>query len=606
MVIMFACGCLKYAERVCCLYLADTDRLRRWNKSLLTLKLEGRYQHERGKWLLSRSNGTRDTAEENMRVTLEMMKKGSSSEPPSGLFWDAVALVSDIISMDAPLNQTQNITVGAYGDLLPGMLKGFLSSESRHSAYEHVEALLEHCYSRLYTKDHLRFCFFQSFDRVPHPILKTCLRISYLAILLLMVFSIVTATTIALALFRAAEKGGQLHASSRVDITVTYLLLVGAIALDVSSAALFIFPYLSFYRPCLAKCIRSVLLPCCTKQWSQQLGQYNIINTAGMSFIGQWFACDVKSKPVTKSIKEFILDTLLVSGTRKEWRIASTRGQLALHYYRMDHHQHDEHYSPDQHPAKTTTTLKLLGENFRSSADFPTSVLILHIATDICYHFGGTNHSDPDHDEAAVMKHKQTSTELSNYIMYLVFKSGVMLTINSQIVHDRTRGEINELLSQPPNVHRRNKDAPVMKLFEAIKKQEEEDSMGEIQIRHHPELEKQQDPTIEIENQESANIYDDNTADDDHTKKLKRSFKTLNSPVLPRAAAVAQELIGIKNEAERWELIAKVWAEMLYYTAPRCGGGFHYEHLSTGGEFVSHVLLLMYYLGPFLPPPLDA
>jgi len=62
---MFACGCLKYAERVCCLYLADTDRLRRWNKSL---KLEGRYQHERGKLLLSRSNGTRDTAEENMRV----------------------------------------------------------------------------------------------------------------------------------------------------------------------------------------------------------------------------------------------------------------------------------------------------------------------------------------------------------------------------------------------------------------------------------------------------------------------------------------------------------------------------------------------------------
>ncbi|CAD6272844.1 unnamed protein product [Miscanthus lutarioriparius] len=164
MVIMFACGCLKYAARISCLYLADTDRLRRWNKSL---KLEGRLQHERGKGLVPRSNGTRDTAEENMRVTLEMMKKGSSSEPPSGLFWDAVALVSDIISMDAPLNQTQNITVGAYGDLLPGMLKGFLSSESRRSAYEHVGALLEHCYSRLYTKDVLRFRFIQPFGQPP-------------------------------------------------------------------------------------------------------------------------------------------------------------------------------------------------------------------------------------------------------------------------------------------------------------------------------------------------------------------------------------------------------------------------------------------------------
>ena len=73
--------------------------------------------------------------------------------------------------------------------------------------------------------------------------------------------------------------------------------------------------------------------------------------------------------------------------------------------------------------------------------------------------------------------------------------------------------------------------------------------------------------------------------------------------MLPRAAALAQELMSIGDEAARWELIAAVWAEMLYYTAPRCGGDFHYEHLNTGGEFVTHVLLLMYYLGPFLPPP---
>uniref|UniRef100_A0A8R7VEU7 Uncharacterized protein n=1 Tax=Triticum urartu TaxID=4572 RepID=A0A8R7VEU7_TRIUA len=75
------------------------------------------------------------------------------------------------------------------------------------------------------------------------------------------------------------------------------------------------------------------------------------------------------------------------------------------------------------------------------------------------------------------------------------------------------------------------------------------------------------------------------------------------SPVLPNASKVAQELMGIDDEGERWGLIAAVWSEMLYYTAPRCGSAFHYQRLSTGGEFITHVLHLMHSLGPFLPGP---
>lgn len=72
---------------------------------------------------------------------------------------------------------------------------------------------------------------------------------------------------------------------------------------------------------------------------------------------------------------------------------------------------------------------------------------------------------------------------------------------------------------------------------------------------------------------------------------------------MPQACQVAAELFSIGNEAERWKLISEIWLEMLYYVAPRCGGAFHYEHLSTGGEFITHVLLLMRFLGPFLPIP---
>lgn len=78
-------------------------------------------------------------------------------------------------------------------------------------------------------------------------------------------------------------------------------------------------------------------------------------------------------------------------------------------------------------------------------------------------------------------------------------------------------------------------------------------------------------------------------------KKLRRTY----SPVLPRAQDVAHELISINNDSDRWSLTAEVWREI----APRCGGSFHYEHLSTGGEFITHLLVLMYILGPFLPSP---
>jgi len=58
-----------------------------------------------------------------------------------------------------------------------------------------------------------------------------------------------------------------------------------------------------------------------------------MIKSAGMGWIKRQISRDVTRRPITKdhtSIKKFILDTLLVSGTMKEWNIASSRGQVAL------------------------------------------------------------------------------------------------------------------------------------------------------------------------------------------------------------------------------------------------------------------------------------
>lgn len=130
-----------------------------------------------------------------------------------------------------------------------------------------------------------------------------------------------------------------------------------------------------------------------------------------------------------------------------------------------------------------------------------------------------------------------------------------------------------------------------MKIFEAMKKEEEQDDSASAGI------------TLRKQEEEAAPY---NAARGKYVQKLFLSAKAFDSPVLPRACELAHMLISInEGEADRWGLIAAVWSEMLYYVAPRCGGAFHYEHLSTGGEFATHVCTLMRELGPFMPPPDD-
>lgn len=67
---------------------------------------------------------------------------------------------------------------------------------------------------------------------------------------------------------------------------------------------------------------------------------------------------------------------------------------------------------------------------------------------------------------------------------------------------------------------------------------------------------------------------------------------------------VSLELLKIESAADRWELISTVWIEMLSYIAHNCGPGFHAKHLTTGGEFISHVKVLLFILGiPFRGDP---
>jgi hypothetical protein len=205
----------------------------------------------------------------------------------------------------------------------------FLDSPGRCRVYEHVGAVLVHVYQTLYTKIPLRKflyidCPYHIYMELAHACSASSL-ISVVCYIICLLYLLVqfASAPIALVLFWAAQKGhqDQLH-TSPADITVSYILLIGAIALDVS-ATISTFP--SYYQVPSAWCNK--------KHWSKKLGQYSIINRhVGLPEVihTPMNSKDDGDKGSPSPIKEFILDKLLGFGTRKQWNIATFRGRWAI------------------------------------------------------------------------------------------------------------------------------------------------------------------------------------------------------------------------------------------------------------------------------------
>lgn len=62
------------------------------------------------------------------------------------------------------------------------------------------------------------------------------------------------------------------------------------------------------------------------------------------------------------------------------------------------------------------------------------------------------------------------------------------------------------------------------------------------------------------------------------------------------ACRIATELRS-KYSEQKWLIISGVWVEILAYAACHCRGTEHAKQLRKGGEFLTHVWLLMAHLG---------
>ncbi|GJN03939.1 hypothetical protein PR202_ga21439 [Eleusine coracana subsp. coracana] len=74
-------------------------------------------------------------------------------------------------------------------------------------------------------------------------------------------------------------------------------------------------------------------------------------------------------------------------------------------------------------------------------------------------------------------------------------------------------------------------------------------------------------------------------------------FEDSISPLLREACRLAEALMQIRDDKGRWKLIEGVWVEMLCYYASRCRGYLHAKMLGHERELLSYVWLLLSHMG---------
>ncbi|CAM0902338.1 unnamed protein product [Alopecurus aequalis] len=176
------------------------------------------------------------------------------------------------------------------------------------------------------------------------------------------------------------------------------------------------------------------------------------------------------------------------------------------------------------------------GLNWSLEKPFDESILLWHIATDLCFHRMGAS-ATPDYS--------QRCREMSNYMMHLLVDNPEMLMPGS----------------------RRGLSAITYKELGSILKGVEDTLMEEGNI--------------------AKKVIDKvKSAQDTSTKET----------FIYDAWVLAEELMDLVGE-NMWRVIQGVWLEMMCFSAGRCRGYLHAKALGSGGEFLSYVWLMLAYSG---------
>ncbi|KDP40701.1 hypothetical protein JCGZ_24700 [Jatropha curcas] len=511
---VFIAGLVKYGERTWVLRYSSTNQLQESLSSLSSVPS-------------NTSNGNK-----------KILPRGPCPSPSTNFFHRAHYL----FKMSLPL----------FEDLILGFSESndshsvISSVSSSEEAFKLVEVELGLIYDELYTKA---------------PIVYSKLGLLLRSISLLSSF-------IALVVFSITIDGHPQY--STVDIALTYLLLVGAFVLEAYGLVRLIFSDQTMIwlsksgSPPTNSILRTVyflhLHYRSGKRWSGLMGQYNLISSCLKNDPPEWLKyfgidelikdMDIKRVEVNADVKDAIFnhirkkgDQLYQHGDLKVNKMLDTqmfrstllalRGNGALQ--------------------QAITVFLEDADVFFEAISFSNSVVIWHLATDICYY---SDLDDQTHQNKDYSKHTLSKT-LSDYMLHNLVMNPNLLSKENQSGHafQDTKEAIQDFLFK-----------------------------GDIGKK-----------TSYSEKEACLKILEANFAEDDLEKQI-FSTEQMKSFMLVGGYLLAKQLKSTEFE-EKWDVVSEVWIEMVAYAASHCDWKEHAQKLRKGGDLLTHVCILMAHFG---------
>ncbi|KAM2632365.1 hypothetical protein EV1_023111 [Malus domestica] len=190
-----------------------------------------------------------------------------------------------------------------------------------------------------------------------------------------------------------------------------------------------------------------------------------------------------------------------------------------------------------------------------NGAEFDQSILLWHIATNLCYYSDLEFYQSPNSEASILKKNSEASKVLSNYMLYLLVMCPFMLPNGiGQIRFRDTCAEAEEFITERKSI--KNRETACKMLLKV-----------------------------------STDILPSKVKGDRSKSVLFDACR------LAKALQFLESKKHWENNEKKWEFISHVWVEMLAFAANQCRWSDHAQQLRRGGELLTHIWLLMAHLG---------
>jgi len=345
------------------------------------------------------------------------------------------------------------------------------------------------------------------------------------------------------------------HAYSTTDITITYLLFAAAVFLEFYTFLCLVLSDWTMIwlidegRNALTSAIYSQLRKLTrSERWSRSISQYNLISSS------------IQSKPhkcleflgINEKMRQMFVHQVDMNG--------DLQGLIFGHLQKKAEKMEEDFNFIDKNLRS-----KIIGQRgdgvleregllldykwCTTEVEFSRSILVWHLATDICYRVDIKEaEAYLNKDGRIVSKEYETSRCLSEYMMYL-------------------------LVIRPNMLSKGFGDEGYLETLQDLRGLKYRGTCAAVDLIH--------------ERYSELCGYDD--------RQFQSFWKTEKS-VLSGVDRLARQLLLLRPE-KRWEMMEEVWIEMVAYAAAHCPWKEHTQQLRRGGELLTHVCFLMLYLG---------